>query len=156
MKKKLLLITAIFLVLALVLPATTLAVPQVTLVEPSDARFVGGTANAISVRADSAVSTITSVEFQTFFSDPAGFPSMRIFAQTPISPVPAPRAGAAAQPDDTPSPAGLPATAVVSMTIFGTVTAVDIVTGEWQNSSGGCLRKRDYSATGSPGSGQSG
>lgn len=139
MKRGLSLVAAVFLVLTLVLPATALAqapsAPQVSLVQPAlpTAQFGSGAANVIAVDATSPGSSIVSVEYQTFFNDPADtFIAREIFAQRAISPVPVPKAGAGARVDNTAVPAGLPPTSVVSMVVLGTVTAVNAATGEWQ------------------------
>lgn len=133
MKKRLLFImTAVLLVLSLSPASAVLAAPVITFVPPAGG-FTGGTASTISISAASAGSTITSAEFQTFFGDAtAPMTALEIFAQTPITPVPAPRSTGTVTTDATAAPAGVPATAIASIDILGTVTAVNTATGEWR------------------------
>lgn len=109
-----------------------LAAPQITLTQPASGQFSPGVSNTISITATSPSSNITSAEFQAFFDDPVGtLVAQEITAQTSIS-VPVPRAGGAVTPDTTAVPAGVPATSIVSITVSGTVTAINATTGEWQ------------------------
>lgn len=108
------------------------AAPRIILTQPASGQFNAGAANNIGISVSSPASPVNSAEFQAFFDDPEGtFAAREITAQASIS-VPAPRAGAGAVATTISLPAGLPSASVVSVTISGTVTAVNADTGEWQ------------------------
>ncbi len=129
-------ILSIITVLSLSLPIASPvfgAAPAVSLVtpNPAGASIFGGAPNVFEATAISPDSTITSVEVQPVFTGPPGaLTAIEVFDPLPMA-VPAPIALAPVS-DTAPSPAGLPAGSLVSLTIDGIITAVDRTTGEWR------------------------
>ncbi|MBI4283227.1 MAG: hypothetical protein HY663_02015 [Chloroflexi bacterium] len=131
MKKRLSFITAVSL-LVLLLPTAALAAPQITLVQPASAQFIGGTLNPVAITVTSPGSSTTSAEFQTVFSDlPGVFTGLKVLPQVSID-IPVPKAGGAVVADTTAVPTGLPTGAIASIKVSGTVTSVNATSGEWQ------------------------
>lgn len=111
---------------------TTIAsAPQITQVQPNPAasQVQSGAPNVIGATAVSPGSSITSLEWQSFFN-PAPFTALEVSAQAPLA-IPPTRA-ANPVPDTRPVPVGLPAGSVALVVVIGVVTAVNTTTGEWR------------------------
>jgi|GEM_PF-3035427 len=108
--------------------------PRMSLVRPapSGANFASGAGNLIAAAVEFASSGIEYVQYQLVLDDPAGtFNAHDIFSpQLPLG-IPGTLAPSPTS-DDTEVPAGLPLGSISEMEVYGTVTGVDPVKGEWR------------------------